>query len=118
MNGLLVFAGALACGLVWIAIIAPLIANAFGVPNKFAFWRIDRQNQHLPRWQYIWFVGVFGWGTGMFLFNTVWGLLQWRILGDEKGHHGISFILGSLATWLILGMFFGYWSAPKEDGEA
>jgi hypothetical protein len=113
MNGLLAYVGSLACGLVWIALIAPRIANAFGVPCRVAFWRIDRQNQHLRRSQYFWFVGVFGWGTGMFLYTCILDLLEWKMLGDQNAHHGIRFILVSLGTWLIAGMFFGYGTAPK-----
>jgi hypothetical protein len=115
MKGILIGLTALACSVVWIAIIAPLIANAFGAPCKIAFWRIDRQNQHLRRWQYFWFVGVFAWGIGMFLFTTSLDLLQLKILGDKAMERSVGFTLGHLGIWLLAGMFFGYWSGPKTD---
>jgi len=118
MKGLLVYLGAIACGLVWIEAIAPLIANAFGVPCKVAFWRIDRQNQHLGRWQYLWSIGVFGWGIGMFLYTTLLDLLQWKILGDNAMDRSIGFTLAHLGIWLFAGMFFGYMSAPRHSEEA
>jgi hypothetical protein len=51
MNGLLVFASAVVRCLVWITTIAPLIANAFGVPCKVAFWRIDGQNPEVEHFR-------------------------------------------------------------------
>jgi hypothetical protein len=101
---------------VWIDLIAPLIARAFGVPYKFAFWRTDRQNMHLRRWQYLWFVGVSGWGIGMFLFTTLWDFLQWKFLGEKAMDRSIGYTLAHLGVWLVSGALFGYVSFRGEDG--
>ncbi|HEY5055123.1 MAG TPA: hypothetical protein VII58_03135 [Acidobacteriaceae bacterium] len=118
MKPLLANAGALVCGILWAAILAPLIANAFGVPCKFVFLRIDRQNRHISRGQYFWFVGVFGWGLGMFVMTTVSDLLQWKFLGNATAHPSLASILSHLLTWSLGGMIFGYVSAPKENAAA
>src|SRR5215469_13858783 len=59
------------CALAWMLVIAPLIGRTFGVPCKFAFWRIDKQNRHLNSRQHFWYLGVLTFGLGMFLFLAV-----------------------------------------------
>jgi hypothetical protein len=112
LKGLWVGLGSLFCCLVWVGMVAPLIARAFGVR-----W-IDWQNGHLGLWQYFWFVGVVRWGTGMFLFTTSLRLLEWKVLGEATASHSVRFTLGNLVLSLVLGMLFGYLSAPRESREA
>jgi hypothetical protein len=52
----------------WTGFVAPAVLRGFGVPLASGFWRLDRRNRHLSKQQYVRGVGVFAWGTGMFLF--------------------------------------------------
>ena len=66
-----------ACPLVWIMIIVPLIAKCFRAPYKIGALPLDRRNQALSRWQSFWFAGVLGWGGTVFLTSVLI-----RYLGD------------------------------------
>ena len=65
----------IACPLLWIMIIVPLIANFFGVPIKIGVLPIARRNQRLARRQSFWFGGVLGWGIGLSLLCALMLLL-------------------------------------------
>lgn len=57
----------IACPLIWIMIVVPVLAKCFRAPYKFGTLPFDRRNQSLSRWQSFWFAGVFGWGICVFL---------------------------------------------------
>ena len=116
MKFVLVFLCAFAAAILWTHLFAPLIANLFGIRYKFAFWRYGDRNQHLRRWQYIWFVGVLSFGGGLSVFFLLLDFLQWRFLGEKIGDP--SFMAADLVIGLILGAIDGSMSAPKEDTAA
>jgi hypothetical protein len=79
----------------------------FGVPARISPWRIDRRNQHLTRNQFIWSIGVLGFGMGM--------LLLFATLSYGEGRH---ITLRSVSVWLlgalICGFGIGFSSAPHR----
>ena len=111
MNGLVVFLIATFVGLLWMGVLAPLIARFFGVPAKiFGFWRTEK----LSKRDWIWFRGVLGFGIGMFLYRTTWDLLAWRTLGDNYSQLLIlhrPFL--QFMIWLAVGALFGIMTYPK-----
>ncbi len=108
MRGLAPFIACAGLLVLWIAVIAPLILRAVGVP--IGLWRVDRRNETLTWHQYIWGVGVFGWGLGMFLFTNLLDYLQWRFSGGLS-RHTPTFIAFSFLTWLAGGLLFGLMSS-------
>ncbi len=115
MRWVLVYLSALGAWTVWSDVIVPLIAKLFGVPYRFAFWRVDRHNQHLRRRQYFWFVWVLGFGGGLSVFLTLSDLLRWKVLGERATDPiSLSFQLG---ISLLAGATLGLTNAPKENKE-
>jgi len=112
MKFVLVYLCAIAAATLWIDLFVPLIANLFGIRYKFAFWRYDRRNQHLPRRQYFWFVGVLGAGGGLSVLFLLLDFLEWRFLGEKL--KGPKFMAADLLIPLIVGAIYGSRSAPKE----
>jgi hypothetical protein len=94
-------------GLLWVVVIAPIIAQAFGVPLQVGLWRGRRHNEQLNKREWILVSGVFGWGIGMFLFSTAFDFLDWRLLGDDYSRLRLRHIGFRLITWLIAGVVFG-----------
>lgn len=116
MTGLKIFLGAIACGWLWVGLIAPAILRSFGVPIAFGMWRLDRRNQNLSKAQYVWAFGVFSWGLGMFLFSTVWKYLEWRLLGDRFSYSISAQLIAGLLIWLLAGLLMGVLGAPRRKG--
>jgi len=103
MREFVVFLIAVMSALFWVGLVAPAILRRFGVPIAFGAWRIDRRNQSLSKRQYVWAVGVFSWGIGMFFFYAISGYLDWKTLGPSTSPmHIMVWLLGWLATgWLM-----------------
>ena len=101
------FLASLVCTYLWIAVIAPLLMRAVGVPVGIGLWRIDRRNQHLSRRQYVWAVGIVAWGMGMFLGMNVSDYLEWRFGGDAFAPHTLIRIAISFLIWALAGWQFG-----------
>lgn len=114
MTFALVFLTAVACAWCWMGLIAPAILRSFGVPLAFGLWRLDRRNQNLSRSQYVWAFGVFSWGVGMFLFWTMAGYLQWRVLSDPSEYPTLRRTIGGVVIWFTTGLLFGTFTAPRR----
>lgn len=106
------FVIAAACGLVWTNFAAPAILRTVGIPLAFGMWRIERRNQTLNKAQYIWALGVFTWGLGMFLFFVILRYLAWRVLGANIPVR----IFGTLLTWSAAGWLIGVLSVRNRQG--
>ena len=115
MRGLTVFFGAVACASLWFGLVAPAILRNLGIPIAGGIWRMARRNQHLSRTQYIWSVGVFSWGIGMFLFSTLWNYLDWRLFLNYKAWYAnLGDIVERLLAWMAAGWLVGFFGAPKR----
>lgn len=114
MRGLAVFLISVGCSLLWTGLAAPAILRSFGVPISFAPWRIDNRNKHLNKIHYLWGVGVFSFGLGMFLFFTIWQYLEWKLLGQESPHPSAARVIVDLLLCLAAGFSWGIWSAPRR----
>lgn len=106
------FVIAAACGLGWTNFAAPAILRTFGVPLAFGMWRIERRNQTLNRTQYVWALGVFTWGLGMFLFFVILRYLDWKLLGANLPIR----IFGTLLTWAAAGWLIGVLTVRNREG--
>jgi hypothetical protein len=118
MKELLVYLTAFACLVLWLGIIVPLIAKAFGVPFKFSFLQFNQQNPRLSRGQYILFVGVLSYGIGMSLFTNLLDLMEWEILGFNTAYRNTVHTVFNIVIWPIAGLVVGCLPIPKEDGDA
>jgi len=113
MRELVVFLIAILSWLFWIGVVAPAILLRLGVPIAFGLWRIDRRNQSLSRKQYVWAVGVFTFGIGMFFFSATFQYDDWKLVGAPMSPmHIMVRLLGCLAG----GWLFGLLSAPHRKG--
>lgn len=99
------FAAGIAATFFWICYLCPAIARLFHVPMAYGFYRAARENQHLSRKHYFWFVGVLGFGVGMFLLSSTDDYLRWKLLGD---HFAINHLSRRLAASLVGGALFGF----------
>jgi hypothetical protein len=106
MRELLVVLCAFSAAALWMSVLAPLTAKALGVPARISLWRIDRQNQHLTRTQYVWSIGVLDFGICMFLIHAM------------MSYGEVPYTLRSISGWLLVSLFvgfaFGFWSAPRR----
>ena len=107
MKAALVVLIPLALPFLWVGIIVPLVARVLGVPMKTGLWRYDRKNRHLTNSQYMWAVGVFGFGGGMFLMNLTSRYVDWRLWGYEWHHPSAIRVILELAWALGAGLSFG-----------
>lgn len=103
-------------GWLWMGFVASAILRAFGVPMAYGFWRLDRRNRHLGRWQYVWGFGVFSWGVGMFLFSAVWDGPFSKPIPNGFSHPTVTHVVVGLAIWLTAGWLVGIFTAPKHSG--
>jgi len=101
MRELVVFLVAVSVALLWVSVLAPLVANIFGVPARASLWRIDRRNQHLTTTQYFWTIGLLGMGMGMLL------LFATMDLGEGR-HLSVRSITGCLLGALLVGLIAGF----------
>jgi hypothetical protein len=102
-------------GLLWIGFVAPTILRALGVPMALGYWRLDRRNQRLTKWQYVWGFGVFSWGVGMFLFSAVWAYLFSKPIFYGFSRPTLTHLVSELVTWLAAGWLVGFFSAPRHN---
>src|SRR5690242_18699850 len=114
MRGLAVFLVAIGCSLLWMGLAAPAILRSFGVPISFGSRRIDRRNKHLNKMHYLWGVGVFSFGLGMFLFFATWKYLEWKLLGQESSPPSAARAILGLLFSVAVGLSWGMWSAPRR----
>jgi hypothetical protein len=112
MQGLLIACAAFVVAWLWMDFFAPLLARIFGVPARLGLWRSNRRNQHLSRPQFVWWIGVVGFGIGMFL---------WSLICDEstifQTYPGVTarrFVV-NMFIWLFAGFGFGLSTAPRHS---
>ena len=75
MNPILLLVVVIACPLLWMMIVAPLMAKLFGVPLRVGVLPIAKRDQQLSRRQSFWLGGVLGWGIGLSLLAALIALL-------------------------------------------
>jgi len=108
MKGVLVALVVIACPLLWIMIIVPLIAKCFRAPYKIGAFPFHRRNQSLSRWQSFWFAGVLGWGGAVFLFTAS---LQYF---DDFSKPTVHQLLRALVIYLVAGGLLSLWIFPRH----
>lgn len=107
MKGILVALVVIACPLLWIMIIVPLIAKCFSARYKIGALPFHRRNQALSRWQSFWFAGVLGWGGTVFLTSVLI-----RYFGDFK--LTVDQLLLGLVISSIVGGLLSMWNFPHH----
>ena len=107
MKGIFVTLVVIACPLLWIMIIVPLIAKCFRAPYKIGALPFDRRNHALSRWQSFWFTGVLGWGGTVFLTSVLI-----RYLGEFK--LTVHQLLLGLIIYSIAGGLLSMWNFPHH----
>ena len=100
-------------GWLWSCAISPLISRLFSIPARIGFLT-TRRNQHLTRLQFIFAIGVFGWGVGMFIAWTGWYLLGPALFFVYPPSPTLQHILGYLLVWLSAGAVIGMVGAPRR----
>jgi hypothetical protein len=117
MKGLLVSIASGSAALLWVWFVGPWIARLCGIPVRAAFWRMDRQNPHLTRPQFVWAFGVLVYGVGMFIFNFgSYAIL--RVLLEKRWSARLVDLGFALALSIFMGIVIGFWCAPTQNGES
>ena len=117
MNGLLVSIARGSGALLWISFIGQWVARLCGLPVRAAFWRIDRQNQHLTRLQFVWAFGVLVFGIGMSIFNFDSDVIQ-RVLLDKRWSAKVFDVGFEIALSVFMGIVVAFWCAPTQLGKS
>jgi uncharacterized membrane protein len=109
-----VILGAFGALFLWTSVVAPAICRVLGVPMAFGIWRLDRKNSRLSRSQFLWCYGVFSFGMGIFLFNTVFDYLDWKLLSGYPLNNRSVRIVSDFVVSILCGLFFGYWRVNRD----
>jgi hypothetical protein len=104
--------------LLWFAMIM-LLGRAFGVQLPF---RILRQRNAVSRRltfaQYIWLIGVLGWGCGMWIATTLDDYLDWKYWGGSAHNLSAGNLLIHAVLWPLAGLLFGWMGWNGRTGTA
>jgi hypothetical protein len=102
--------------LLWFAVVT-LLGRVFGVGLPF---RILRQrngtSQSLTFSQHMWFMGVLGWGCGMWLVTTLGDYLDWKYWSGSAHDLSAGRLLFHAVLWPLAGLLFGWmtWNAGNR----
>ena len=104
--------------LLWFAMIM-LLGRAFGVQLPF---RILRQRNAVSRRltfaQYIWLIGVLGWGCGMWIATTLDDYLDWKYWVGSAHNLSAGNLLIHAVLWPLAGLLFGWMGWNGRTGTA
>jgi hypothetical protein len=117
MNGLLLFIARGSGALLWVGFLGPWIARLCGIPVRGAFWKIDRQSEHLTRLQFVWAFGVLIFGVGMSIFNFDADILH-RLLLDKQWSARFIDLGFEVALSVFMGIVIAFWCAPTQIGDS
>ena len=112
MKEIIGFFGPILAGWLWSCAISPFISRLFSIPVRVGFLTTQR-NQHLTRPQFIFAVGVLGFGGGMFITWTGWYMLGPALLFVYPPTLTLQRILENLVIWLVAGAYLGIITAPR-----
>ena len=105
--------GPILAGWLWIGLISPLISRFFYIPAQVGIVPILR-NRELTRPQFIFAIGVLGYGVGMFITWTGWYVLRPALFFVYSPSPTFLRLLESLLMWLSGGVFVGLVCAPRR----
>lgn len=105
-----------AAAVLWILFVGPSVSTLCGISVRPEFWKMNRQQEPLTRFQFVLAFGVLNWGIGIFLLNSSDSILRVAV---EKHLNAQLFDLGlSLALSLLLGIVIGLACARTQIGES
>jgi hypothetical protein len=101
----------IACPLIWMMIIVPVVARQLGVPFKVGILPINRRDPRLGKRQSFWLAGVLGWGVGISLF----GILTAQFM-DHKHLTVSKLLLGVISCTVVSALLSQEdWTYPIDN---
>lgn len=117
MMDLLVSVASWSAAFLWVCFVGPWLARLFGIPVRAAFWKMDRENERLTRFQFVWAFGVLVFGVGLSIFNLDLDILHKVLL--EKAWSAKMIDLGfEFALSVFMGIVIAFWCAPTQMDES
>lgn len=94
--------------LLWFAIVT-FLGRVFRVRLRFRSLRKrDGTSQSLTFSQHMWFIGVLGWGCGMWIVTTLDDYLGWKYWSGSAHDLSAGKLLFHAVLWPLAGLFFGW----------
>lgn len=106
--------------LLWFAVVT-LIGRAFGVRLLFLSLRQRKDTSQRPTFsQYMWLIGVLGWGCGMWIVTTFDDYLEWKYWSGSAHSLSAGKLLFHAILWPLGGVLFGWmtWNARTGTVES
>jgi hypothetical protein len=101
--------------LLWFGVVT-LLGRAFGVRLPFGSLREPNgTSQSLTFSQHMWWMGVLGWGCGMWVVTTLGDYLDWKYWNGSAHNLSAGKLLFHAALWPLGGLLFGWmtWNAKR-----
>ena len=103
--------------LLWVIFVGPWLARSLGIPVRAAFWKTDRRDMRLTRFQFVWAYGVLIFGIGLFLFNLDSETLR-RLFLERQWSARLADVGFEFGLTIFMAIVVAFWCAPTQADQS